>query len=298
VKTFLVSDYEIAFTAPARENYWSHDNRKFGDGKNGTNDGLVGMKAVATIYNYAVNKANNHFVDKNGEDLLDASGKALVYDPKSKLPVTKDMAVKVQKDVDLTQFVRAKYDEVKHPVTGKTITLDTAEGIWMNEANALIAAGKGKDVSEVHPKSEYDVEFYYYQDENSQYKLGNGTDPVLMGTKKIYIGVKGDINLDGTVSIEDAKMALDFHVAVHQTSLTYQLNEDPELGKYPVDGSNEEGLAHYLGNVRYKGDEEPFLDLRDVKAILDYYVAGLTNLEQSWEKYAGFVFPDEFYPGY
>ena len=303
--TFLVNNFEISYTEPGRENYWSHDTRKFGDGSNGTNDGLAGLKATATIYYYAVNEKNNHFVDADGNELTDVNGNVLVYDAAAeKLPVSKDMAIRVEENIDLTPYVRAKFAEVKHPTAldadgnAVMLTLDSPAGIWVNEANALIAAGQGTDLSNVHPKNDYEIEFYYYQDENSEIKLGNGTDPVLMGTKKIYIGVKGDINLDNAISIEDAYKILNYHVSEHQTYMYYQLNEDPVLDRRPTEDSNEQGLPFYLGNVCYVGDAEPFLDLRDCKAVLDYFVLGQALLEQSWEATAGYDFPDEFYPGY
>ncbi|MBR5372028.1 MAG: hypothetical protein IK130_07420 [Oscillospiraceae bacterium] len=277
VKAINVTDFEITFTAPTRENYWSHDTRKFGDGQNGTNDGLVGMKALVTVYSYAVNEKNNHFVDADGKDILDANGEPMIYEAGGKFPA-RDLAVKVDKDIDVTEFVRCAE------------AAQTPQAIW---DAAEDKEGTIKNIQE--------LSFYFFQEENAPVKLGNGTDPVLMGTKKIYIGVKGDINLDNKVDSTDAKLALDYHVAVHLSHFSdYQLNADPILDRKPSKDSNEQGLAFYLGNVIYKEDKEPYLDSRDAKAILDYYVARqLTHLSNyTWVDAAGYDFLDEFYPGY
>jgi hypothetical protein len=304
-EVFLVNDFDVEFTAPARENYWSHDTRKFGDGQNGTNDGLLGMKATVTVYYFAVNENNNHFVDADGKDITDDYGEPLIYKAGEKLPVERTDAVRVSKNVDITEFVKAKFAEVKNPDPDmdETVTLDTPRGIWYN---ALSSLKDGEKVSNAQ-----EIEFYYYQDENSQVKLGNGTDPVLMGTKKIYIGVKGDIDLDNKVTMKDAKMTLDYHVAEHNTRLYFQLNADPDLDRcpdrhrepgkeIPVDEKPEQGLPHYLANVCYKKDNEPYLDARDAKAILDYYVAReMTKLKDyDWKDSVGYDFLDEYYPGY
>jgi hypothetical protein len=296
--TFIVTDYTVTFTPPTRENYWSHDSRKFGTQITAdTNDGLRGLEAYADVNYYSVNEKTGYFVDADGNVLKDATGNPMVYDPNGTNPAA---AILKTERVDLTPYVRAKYAEVKDPNSGTMKALDTPEGLWLDKVNQEIAKGNGTKLEDTNPGNVYELEFYYYSEDDPNKLLGDLAEPLLMGTKTIYIGVKGDINLSNNVDITDAKTALDFHVSVHLTYNTFEINSDPILGRYPDDFDGQVGLCYYLANVKYIGANEPYLDITDAKMILDYHVArNLTYLDVDWadEKIVGYDFPDDFYGG-
>ena len=82
-------------------------------------------------------------------------------------------------------------------------------------------------------------------------------------TADIIIGLFGDANLNGVVSSEDAKLALDEHVAVN-------LTRRPSLISDPA--------ARYNADVNGDGK----ITDKDAKAILDYVTMKRTHLNPTW----------------
>ncbi|MBR3417805.1 MAG: hypothetical protein IKG82_03855, partial [Oscillospiraceae bacterium] len=126
-----------------------------------------------------------------------------------------------------------------------------------------------------------------------------GDEPIYLGDFNIYIGVKGDYNLDNVVSVDDVQNALifytDYYVAKKKN---VHLNDDPEL-----DG--EDGLIFYLINVRYRdGDtkDAPLsnpqqVSVDDVQCMLKYYTEKYVALKSAtdWEWAVGYDLLDSFY---
>ena len=119
-----------------------------------------------------------------------------------------------------------------------------------------------------------------------------------LGDHTIFIGVKGDYNLDDKVSVDDAQSTLKFYTNYYVAGNTnFKLNEDQEL-----DGVD--GLVFYLINVRFrKGssrddplDNPQTVGADDAQCILKYYTQkDVAGLDTSWEKVVGYDLIDEFY---
>ena len=120
-----------------------------------------------------------------------------------------------------------------------------------------------------------------------------------LGDHTIFIGVKGDYNLDDKVSVDDAQSTLKFYTNYYVAGNTnFKLNEDQEL-----DGVD--GLVFYLINVRFlTGDSpsDPMEDPQQVSAddaqcILRYYTDKDVAHKQgiTWEKEVGYDLLDSFY---
>lgn len=82
-------------------------------------------------------------------------------------------------------------------------------------------------------------------------------------TANIVVGLFGDANLNGEVSIEDAKLALDEHVAVNLTNMPHIISDPAGRANADVNGDG-------------------VITDRDVMAILKYTVMRDINLNPSW----------------
>ena len=97
----------------------------------------------------------------------------------------------------------------------------------------------------------------------------------------VYIGVKGDTNLNGVVDIPDATMVLSYY-ANTAASLPASLNADAEL----------EVLAYFLADVNTESTAGVDTDLAkmeiaDATNILKYYSQDAASLNPSWDEILG-----------
>ena len=97
----------------------------------------------------------------------------------------------------------------------------------------------------------------------------------------VYIGVKGDTNLNGVVDIPDATMVLSYY-ANTAASLPASLNADAEL----------EVLAYFLADVNTESTAGADTDLAkmeiaDATNILKYYSQDAASLNPSWDEILG-----------
>ncbi len=97
----------------------------------------------------------------------------------------------------------------------------------------------------------------------------------------VYIGVKGDTNLNGVVDIPDATMVLSYYSNT-AASLPASLNADAEL----------EVLAYFLADVNTESTAGADTDLAkmeisDATNILMYYAQSAASLDPSWDVILG-----------
>ena len=131
------------------------------------------------------------------------------------------------------------------------------------------------------------------------FDINNGA-PYEFGSIKIYIGVKGDFNLDNEVDITDAQLTLQYYTWKLALKVPF-LSDDPEFA--PVDDP-ESGLIFFLVNVDYRDGRsgtDPLtkpqtLDINDAQDILAFYTYRLAQqYERGWEYIVGYDYLDYFY---
>ena len=114
----------------------------------------------------------------------------------------------------------------------------------------------------------------------TSYMTNMTIDPIEYPT--VYIGVKGDANLDGAVGLDDATKVLAYYANVG-ASLDASFNDDPNL----------EGLAYFLADVDTESTNgrdvagENSIHLTDATAILTYYAYVGSGLDADWDAILG-----------
>ncbi len=114
----------------------------------------------------------------------------------------------------------------------------------------------------------------------TSYMTNMTVDPIEYPT--VYIGVKGDANLDGAVGLDDATKVLAYYANVG-ASLDASFNDDPNL----------EGLAYFLADVDTESTNgrdvagENSIHLTDATAILTYYAYVGSGLDADWDAILG-----------
>ena len=243
----IVNTYKVEFEEPTRVYYWSHDTRTFQQ-----SGGLDGMSAYLYLYQYYV--ADGYFVDAEGNQILDANGNAMPYS-----------------ETD-TVYPDAAYafNTVALDVTSSTKPAEDAD----SPVEVYVA---GQHI--------YPIALYCDQTGN-EIIIGDGS-PLFMGEIQIFIGLKGDINLDEAVDTLDAIEALTFYNKVSVMGDSYSFHEDEFL----------HNLAFYLGDVYYTQTPEG-MDTVTASAILEYYNEKyVMGLDITWADVCGFDFPDSFFEG-
>ncbi len=91
---------------------------------------------------------------------------------------------------------------------------------------------------------------------------------------KVYIGVKGDANLDGTADAKDAAAILNYATAIGA-------GQDAAL--YSENDETLENLAFFLAEVNGSGDA----DAKDAAAILEYAAAIGSGEPKTWDEILG-----------
>ena len=275
----IVTSYKVSFTAPTRVNYWSHDTRSFKE-----SGGLKDLAASLTIFKFYVNESNQ-VCDVNGNPMTAPNGMAYTFGENGNAT---DAQAFETKNLDITDQTHPLYSE------------DSPIKVWTNEIKAQFGDNytAEQELSATH-KNKYPMKAYYHPTEQSDPDGLIGTEPIYLGDFNIYIGVKGDYNLDNVVSIDDVQNALIFYTEYYVAKKkTTKLNEDPEL-----DG--EDGLIFYLINVRYRdGDTKDaplsnpqVVSVDDVTCMLKYYTEKYVALkpQTDWEWAVGYDLLDKFY---
>jgi len=243
----IVNTYKVEFEEPTRVYYWSHDTRTFQQ-----SGGLDGMSAYLYLYQYYV--ADGYFVDAEGNQILDANGNAMPYS-----------------ETD-TVYPDAAY-------AFNTVALDVT--------SSTKPAEDADSPVEVYVKGQHIYPIALYCDQTgNEIIIGDGS-PLFMGEIQIFIGLKGDINLDEAVDTLDAIEALTFYNKVSVMGESYSFHEDEFL----------HNLAFYLGDVYYTQTPEG-MDTVTASAILEYYNEKyVMGLDITWADVCGFDFPDSFFEG-
>ena len=263
----VVTSYDVSFTPPTRKNYWSHDTRTLTEC-----GGLDGMRAEMTVYKAYVND-KGEFTTVQGETMKNANGQAMVYE--------EGMDVKAQafetRTKDITEFVGLSDPSV------------SAKKIWDGQADSVTKVENHK----------YRISLFYDASKQTDEDFKVSDSKIKLGDHTIFIGVKGDFNLDDKVSVDDAQSTLkfytDYYVAGKKNT---KLSDNPEY-----DGLN--GLVFYLVNVRFlEGDSpnDPMEDpqrvgAEDAQCILKYYTDKDVARKQgiTWETEVGYDLLDSFY---
>jgi hypothetical protein len=171
--------------------------------------------------------------------------------------------------------------------------------VWDNETSASLGKTDWteKEALDATHTNKYTLKAYYTYSadiNDPDFDVNNG-EPLELGDFKIYIGVKGDYNLDNQVKADDAQNTLNYYTK-KLVGLTPHLNDDPEL-----DG--EDGLVFFLINVTYRDgfspedpmENPPKIQAHDAQLILQYYVEHMIQIDHSWDYIVGYDFLDYFY---
>ena len=320
----VVTSYSTSFQAPTRVNYWSHDPRPFRE-----SGGLSDLKASITLYKFYVNN-DGTVVTADGTPITDANGAPLVYTEGTALPASAAFETKVK---DVTAITKPEEQN------------DSPLEIWENESKAQfgdayvpLEAVYGPDVTDetfdaraaqekaVKHTNKHQVPCYYYPTEQDDADFMFDGEPIYFGEFKIFIGVKGDFNLDNIVDAKDATSALIYFGETAQAQRACTLNADPELD-YDAATYNErlaagddeftamlraqaKALIFYLTNVMYRTPtpgqprtaNDPLEDpaellATDAQCILMFFGERVTaeRYETTWEDIVGYDLLDSFF---
>ena len=103
-------------------------------------------------------------------------------------------------------------------------------------------------------------------------------------TSKVYIGVKGDTNLDGTVAAEDAQNALMYYI-------NWLANKGPKAAiESNVYLNNQDDPMAMLTKSHYAADASDGnggISAEDAQTILMYYTNNLANKGYNWDQVVG-----------
>ena len=129
------------------------------------------------------------------------------------------------------------------------------------------------------PKSVYaDTETYYAGTVDAYYK-----GVKLDAAPTVYIGVKGDADLDGTVGLEDATLALTYY-SEHAVSNAYYFTTSSATAPENVEL---ETLAYFLADINTEStagadSADLVIELADATNILTYYAEDAVKNEPKW----------------
>ena len=256
--------------------------------------GLKDLTASLTLYKFYVNKSNQ-FVDANGAVLSDSEGNPLLYTEGQPIAADETAAFDVQESDIAGQIAPEEQ-------------FSTAAKIWESERKAQFGddyqswdtnfdAAAKQDISTNHA-NKYNVKLYFDPSKSENPACRISEEPVEIGEIRVFIGVKGDFNLNNKVDLRDLQGTLKYYTwstvsRLEPEELVGALSADPEL-----DG--EDGLIYYLLNVVYRDgktadspvSETQKIALADQRALLKYYtyryVSKLDPQDYSWEKIVGY----------
>ena len=128
------------------------------------------------------------------------------------------------------------------------------------------------------PKSTYAQTENYYVGKVQAY-YNNGTENVLIpdATPTVYIGVKGDADLDGLENVPDAVTILTYYAKIAAGQQGIVFNEDPMLNK----------LAYFLADINTESKEGQntdgkLMEVSDAVDVLTYYAKKAAGQEPTW----------------
>jgi len=278
----VVTSYTISFTPPTRVNYWSHDTRTFKE-----SGGLKDLAASLKLLKFYVND-NDEICNASGIALTDANGNVFKYN-------ANDAS---------TLDARNAFFEKEFNITGETHPLYTEDSpieVWQNEIKAQFGSSyTAEQELQASHKNKYPMRAYFHPTESSEDDLKMlGNEPIYLGDFNIFIGVKGDFNLDNVVSADDAQSTLRFY-----TNYYVSMKYDTKLSDNP-DFDGLDGLVFYLINVRYRDgntpndplDDPQTVGADDAQCILRYYTNKYVSLidDYTWEDAVGYDLLDKFY---
>ena len=276
----IVTSYKVDWVEPGRICYWSHDTRSFKDAH-----GLDEMQTILTVYKYYVN-ASNQFVDVNGRVLTYS-----LYDPNAAtLPVTPDMAFEA-KTMDVTEFTHTDDAE------------QSAANVWNNEVIAQFGSYTTENDENTTHANKYDLKFYLNFSEITDPDFQVADGKLEVGSHTIYIGVKGDTDLDNHVTAYDASLALMY------SNMRYNAGFDDLVWAdvSPDFGSEFDELRFFVTDVCCADDDigtdgNTWISPLDATKILQYfntkYNAGFEDTTWADEDIVGYDFPDNVHHGF
>ncbi|MBQ3940298.1 MAG: hypothetical protein II723_04220, partial [Oscillospiraceae bacterium] len=278
----VVTSYKVDWVEPGRICYWSHDKRSFADAH-----GLDEMQTILTIYKYYVN-ASNQFVDASGRVLTTA-----LYDPNAAtMPVTPDMAFET-KTMDVTAFTHTDDAE------------QSAYDVWTNEIKAQFGDGftAAQELAATHA-NKYDLKFYLNTAEitDEEFKVADGAK-LEVGTHNIFIGVKGDTDLDNHVTAYDATLVLTYFNLKYNSGFDDLVFADLD----PAYGSDLDQLRFFVSDVCCMDDDVApdggtRLSALDATMILTYfnlkYNSGFDDADWADDDLVRYDFPDNIRHGW
>jgi len=292
-ETSVVTSIAIDYQPPTRVNYWSHDERPFKD--TAEIGGFKNLSCKLTLTKYYIN-ADGLFVDKDGKVLSETK-----YDAAKGIP--EGIAAADTKELDATPYTHAMDDAHK---TDQLKAEDSPAKVWANEIKAALGKDEYTEAEAIGVKhaNKYTVPVYYFSDEQDDpdFQLD---EPLALGEFAIYIGVKGDTDLDNSVNVTDAQLTLTYYVnyVVVEKENPFVVADD-ELGAVKwKDNGKEDGLRHFVSNVAYLDADgnrtEGFdsLDVTDAQLILTYYVNKVVveKNDTTWTGVVGYDFLDDFH---
>ena len=188
-----------------------------------------------------------------------------------------------------------KYVDADGKVVNAPVYFETLADIDVTEA-IVTAVNTPKAVWDAdgpeHTNNKFQLAFNLDPSKSSNAEVkALGTDPIHVFDHKIFIGVKGDANLDNFVDPKDATLIQKYYNAVTINEESYTLNDDPEL----------DGLAFFLADVHLgqpgKWDNPTTLDPKDATSIQKHYnFIDLNDEPWNWAtpEIVGYDFPDNF----
>ena len=188
-----------------------------------------------------------------------------------------------------------KYVDADGKVVNAPVYFETLADIDVTEA-IVTAVNTPKAVWDAdgpeHTNNKFQLAFNLDPSKSSNAEVkALGTDPIHVFDHKIFIGVKGDANLDNFVDPKDATLIQKYYNAVTINEESYTLNDDPEL----------DGLAFFLADVHLgqpgKWDNPTTLDPKDATSIQKHYnFIDLNDEPWNWATpdIVGYDFPDNF----
>ena len=176
--------------------------------------------------------------------------------------------------------------------------------VWTNEIIAQFGENyTAADELNAKHDNKYTIKAFYFPSEQDDPDfMLNGGEPLELGDWNIYIGVKGDVNLDNIADVADAQLVLNYYTS----KVVAHKNIDTINIQYPVDPEFEgvDRLCYYLGDVKYKNNDGTMadptsLDVEDAQMILNYYTKKYVahKSDTTWTDIVGYDLLDSFYGG-
>lgn len=151
-------------------------------------------------------------------------------------------------------------------------------------------------------QNKHTVPCYYFPTEQSDPDFVFTGEPIYFGEFQIFIGVKGDYDLNNVIDAKDAQQTL-VYFAQTMVGNEVVMNANEEFDHSLETGKQEDGLIFYLVNVQYRVggadsalENPPQIKATDSQMILTYFSYNtVTQIDRSWEDIVGYDLLDSFY---